>query len=968
MRLAILNNAVVNGSIRCLNKIYAKDMQLSGSMSVVSLSTTANIGAGTYITATTYITAGSYITANGNFFSNAGRLYLGAASSGGANRLAIRGDPNDSWLRINTAENGGGTSFASGVYFGTSKTRTDGELQVGPDGIGFWSNQQGAVAKNLNVVDTLRATRYDLQTITQTGGCLYVSPTLRYPNSNTTVAVTNNGSSLTMTITDGGLTSNNLAGIAWQANNRVKVSGTFTVTKNGVTKQVATGTMDGYLQSGVDTTNHKLVITNLTGNSALDVETGNYGSGSFSNLSVACYTIYDGSKHCRVGIWINSYEISNVPGVGTENIGALSAIRIYGGTDVKPTVALGNLQQAGLGQVNGEDVGGWGIYTQRGYFQGTVVTTKGKIGRWNITDTSINTGSGANIAGMGGNQAFWCGSSTSDNAPFRVGYTGLVVSTYGLIAGWRIDSTSIRTNDVAVTSNADNSIALSSADFTRTISGTSRAGLRFAIGDKFGVTGDGALYASSATISGSITAISGTIGGCSISNGVLQVANANITSLDASKINAGTIAAARIAAGSISADKLATSAITVGGRNVLMNTRNPKSQAVNVASSYAVINTYYTDTAQSSSSKQLSACGFAVGDPITISFDWEISSASTYGNFRIEYYGTKSDGTYGYIAAFGTVPIVTLSSSNTKGHVVVTDTINANTLKTNNIRIRVDNSVLTLKISNMMLERANRASGWSEHPDEMGGWIIDGIQGLKNSDSSVFLAPTQKSVTMTIFGKSYTFANSLARFGNTLISSGGINTEQLDAKKIYIRETKTVDNASKDVTGCISCDPYITIDGGNYHVYAKSGNDKYDVIDSCYMANNMWGRMKFTVENTNVNVWGPANHFTLHSDGEIYVSKSAQTFGLYSFFNNAMHRDTNSSAGVSRNVVSGRMYFLFLFHNSSDASTGLYVFKGGLANARAIKAGSNITVTVTTTTWAWTDSTSNNPTPVLFYI
>ena len=43
------------------------------------------------------------------------------------------------------------------------------------------------------------------------------------------------------------------------------------------------------------------------------------------------------------------------------------------------------------------------------------------------------------------------------------------------------------------------------------------------------------------TISGNITATAGTIGGCSIVNGVLQVGSANITSLNASKINAGAI-------------------------------------------------------------------------------------------------------------------------------------------------------------------------------------------------------------------------------------------------------------------------------------------------------------------------------------------------------------------------------------------------------------------------------------------
>lgn len=76
------------------------------------------------------------------------------------------------------------------------------------------------------------------------------------------------------------------------------------------------------------------------------------------------------------------------------------------------------------------------------------------------------------------------------------------------IGGFAIDSSSIHTNGVAVTSNADNSIALSSADFTRTINSISRGGLRFAIGDKFGVTGDGVIYASSADISGSIEATS----------------------------------------------------------------------------------------------------------------------------------------------------------------------------------------------------------------------------------------------------------------------------------------------------------------------------------------------------------------------------------------------------------------------------------------------------------------------------
>lgn len=56
----------------------------------------------------------------------------------------------------------------------------------------------------------------------------------------------------------------------------------------------------------------------------------------------------------------------------------------------------------------------------------------------------------------------------------------------------------------------------------------------------FYVTGEGKLVATGATISGKITATEGEIGGCAISNGVLQIANANIGSLSVDKITTGT--------------------------------------------------------------------------------------------------------------------------------------------------------------------------------------------------------------------------------------------------------------------------------------------------------------------------------------------------------------------------------------------------------------------------------------------
>ena len=74
------------------------------------------------------------------------------------------------------------------------------------------------------------------------------------------------------------------------------------------------------------------------------------------------------------------------------------------------------------------------------------------------------------------------------------------------IGGFQIDADSIHTSNVPVTSNANNSVALSSNPygFTREIGGDDISGLKLAIGSKFGVTTDGTLYASNGRFSGDI--------------------------------------------------------------------------------------------------------------------------------------------------------------------------------------------------------------------------------------------------------------------------------------------------------------------------------------------------------------------------------------------------------------------------------------------------------------------------------
>ena len=59
-----------------------------------------------------------------------------------------------------------------------------------------------------------------------------------------------------------------------------------------------------------------------------------------------------------------------------------------------------------------------------GTFSGQITATEGTIGKYEITDTCLVTGSGSTCTGIGGNFAFWAGGEDSYFAPFRVGYDG----------------------------------------------------------------------------------------------------------------------------------------------------------------------------------------------------------------------------------------------------------------------------------------------------------------------------------------------------------------------------------------------------------------------------------------------------------------------------------------------------------------------------------------------------------------
>lgn len=599
--MAILNNLVVHGASRFLNTLYANDLTVGGTTTFSTLDVT---GAATI----------------------AGTLTLSktqdAAGTSDNKPALIVGNPNGAHLELDTNEimakasatttaaltlnNEGGVVYIAPkgtTYMGNGSKihATDGTFTAvsynGTNYTGTNATFDSGKITNLMVTDTLRSFKWDIQTIADLGGTFVVAPTLYCTANVATFNVTAiSGNTITAAIYDTAISGATLGGATWAANSKVKLSG-----KIG---GIVLGTCDGTLTSQMNTTSHTMNLTFTYPNQTdAPLSVKNYSASEVSGLTVMLTTV--GATN-PVGIYMTSYDANGY-----------SHISLYGGTAVNPTVRIGNLQ--GLPAINGVTPSGWGLYTDHGYFNGLIVSNQGKIGNFTIsnalyssTHSAYNTnvdgvylgsdyisvgkqgaaylkadGTGKigrytfasngeftttvsnNTAGMGNaTYAFWAGATSANaaNAPFSVTYAGAIKSTSGTIGGFQIDASSIRTANVAVTSNAKNSISLSSADFKRTIEGVERSGLRFAIGSKFGVDNNGTLYA----------------------NGV------NITNIDASNIKTGKLSADVIDAGSIDVSKLSVGAQTtlsnaetaynqitnleIGGRNLLWNTRHYNSE------------------------------------------------------------------------------------------------------------------------------------------------------------------------------------------------------------------------------------------------------------------------------------------------------------------------------------------------------------------------------------------------------
>lgn len=166
----------------------------------------------------------------------------------------------------------------------------------------------------------------------------------------------------------------------------------------------------------------------------------------------------------------------------------------------------------------------------------------------------------------------------------------------------------------------------------------------------------------------------------------------------------------------------AVDGIEVGGRNILVETYASVSKATTATTSYVTQVLYHTPDL-----KTLAELGYKVDDALTLSFDWEVTSATTYGNARIEWYGYKSASAPDTYLAPLINPFATFSASNTSGHVVTTVKLTSTTINSKKLVLRIDNSNLTLTISNLKLEKGNKATDWTPAPEDVQA-NIDGIE------------------------------------------------------------------------------------------------------------------------------------------------------------------------------------------------------------------------------------------------
>lgn len=387
--IAVLNNLIVNGSARFLNKLYANDIDIGNDVEISGKTTTGQlvINGGTNFNnlssgdsngaplvignpASRHIAIDADEIAGKNNATSSGHLWLNYGGgnvylSTGQQIYANNGTFTTPTLRATNI--GDNNNVVSTAFIATGNITT-----LNTNGI---SNAGAIVTRDMEVVDTLKSYKWDISHVANLANDFTVSPTLQLASGATIQfsAINTSTKVCTFTVTDSfSISSDSLGGVTWSQYSKVK----FTMNLNNVVNS----NCDGYLTVKMNSTAGTLVISGT-----LDDVTG-LATGTNYNAEGATIMLYEvgaGSQSTTypVGIRMTAYGSNK-----------RSYIDIYGGTATSswttPHVRIGNV--GGL-TFNGETLGNqWGIYTDKGYFSGAIVSKEGNIGGFFIDQTNIH--------------------------------------------------------------------------------------------------------------------------------------------------------------------------------------------------------------------------------------------------------------------------------------------------------------------------------------------------------------------------------------------------------------------------------------------------------------------------------------------------------------------------------------------------------------------------------------------------
>ena len=326
--------------------------------------------------------------------------------------------------------------------------------------------QKATVVGLLDVKGELHTNQWTNANISNVGGSFYISPTVGTTiASNGTpmnITITGNANDRTVQVSGGAFVTdavkiysgNQTSTASWAIGSHVMFTGTVRLSTSSVDYPL--GTCVGYLTAALSSSGFTVGEVSSAALETIISELGTSNLKSY-DIKISMFEIGPKATIKPVGIMMTSYGLDKS-----------TYLDIYGGVNVKnsttgkvnPNLRIGYL--GGLDSytdsagVSHQPVG-WGIYTDNGYFTGTIIADSGTIGGYAIGTNDLTKG-----ATRDANGSFWITPAQSSNSSMA----NLATATWAITTG-----------------------------------------------RNFGVTTAGVLYASGANVSGTITATSGAIGG-----------------------------------------------------------------------------------------------------------------------------------------------------------------------------------------------------------------------------------------------------------------------------------------------------------------------------------------------------------------------------------------------------------------------------------------------------------------------